>query len=122
MPANLNRSIECPIREGLSWEELWQGPDQGLICCWERGRQKRILTPSLALRAGNGELVSLVWKRGTLRYLATWQGLRGTDLNITLDGTHEIMCAKTSKSVVFKAGLPPENANQEEDGSKSAGD
>lgn len=114
MAANLRRSIDCPLRKGLSWEELWRGSDRGLIWCWERGRQNRILMPSLALRASKGELVTLAWKRGTLQYLATWQGLCGNDLDIALDGIRQITCAKTGKSVAFKAGLPPEDEDQQE--------
>jgi len=83
----VQRSIHQPIREGLSWEELWLGPDGGLIWCWERGRQKRIDDPELAKQAERGELPLLAWKggvekkrqdqkplSGTLEYLATWQG------------------------------------------------
>ena len=42
MTTRLRRSIDEPIREGLTWNELWKGPDEGLIWCWERGRQYRV--------------------------------------------------------------------------------
>jgi hypothetical protein len=61
----LSRSVGAPIREGLSWHEMWAGPDDGLIACWERGREKRIEEPELARRAEQGELVTLAWKGGT---------------------------------------------------------
>src|SRR5689334_13949868 len=98
MDARLCRSIIEPIREGMSCREKWNGPDRGLIWCWERGRQERVQKPDLAARADAGELVPLDWKGGvrkklqvekqpgTLNYLATWQGLRGEDLDLTLDG------------------------------------
>ena len=64
MVTHLRRSIDQPIREGLSWDERWLGLDRGLICCWERGRQKRVETPDLAARADKGELVILAWRGG----------------------------------------------------------
>jgi hypothetical protein len=64
MATHLHRSIGKPIRTGLSWDELWRGPDRGLISCWERGRQRRVTDPELAARADKGELVMLAWKGG----------------------------------------------------------
>jgi hypothetical protein len=115
MAARLQRSIIVPIRHGLSWEEMWRGPDNGLIYCWERGRQARLERPEDAARSEGGELVGLVWKggvrkklktdkaRGTLNYLATWQGLRGDDLDIDLKGERVIVCSKFKQTVVFSA-------------------
>jgi len=120
MATHLHRSIDRPIRAALSWDELWVGPDLGLICCWERGRQKRIEEPELAARAEQGELIILAWKGGveeklkierkpgTLKYLATWQGLRGEDLDITLDDERVIVCSKTGQAVAFSTKLPVE--------------
>src|SRR5438132_295666 len=107
MATRLRRSAAQPIREGLSWEERWEGSDRGLIWCWERGRQMRVEEPELAARAEKGELVVLVWKGGvegklkvekkfgTLKYLASWQGLRGEDLDIIIESERVIICAKT---------------------------
>ena len=118
MASRLRRSIDQPIRAGLSWNETWEGPDQGLISCWERGRQKREEEPELATRALKGELVILAWqggveeklkakkKYGTLKYLATWQGLRGEDLDVPLEGEHVIVCTKTGQAVIFRASIP----------------
>jgi hypothetical protein len=39
MSTRLQRSINEPIRVGLTWEERWEGPDRGLIASWERGRE-----------------------------------------------------------------------------------
>ncbi len=117
MATRLRRSIDEPIREGLSWSERWEGPDQGLIWCWERGRQERVERPDDAARADKGELVGLDWKGGvekkfevdkkpgTLKYLATWQGLRGEDLDIDLEGERVIVCTRTGQAVVFSAKL-----------------
>src|SRR5690242_2160869 len=114
----LYRSVGASIREGLSWYEMWAGPDGGLIYCWERGREKRIEEPELARCAEQGELVTLAWKGGTenidepidgekkpksqkrfgsLKYLATWQGLRGEDLEIELDKERIIVCSRASR-------------------------
>jgi hypothetical protein len=96
-------------------DELWHGPDQGRIWCWERGRQKRAKEPELAVKAAAGELVVLAWiggvrqklkierKAGSLNYLATWQGLRGEDLDIALGDERVIVCSKTGQTVVFNA-------------------
>jgi hypothetical protein len=69
MATHLRLSIDLPIREGLSWEELWLGPDRGLIWCWERGRQLRVEEPELAARADERELVILSWKGGVEKKL-----------------------------------------------------
>lgn len=115
MATRLYRSIEHPIREGLNGEELWRGSDRGLIWCWERGRQMRVKEPELAAQADRGELVMLAWKGGvekklkietkpgTLNYLATWQGLRGEDLDILLEEERMIFCSRTGQTVVFSA-------------------
>ena len=117
MTTRLRRSVHQPIREGLSWDERWMGPDKGLIWCWERGRQKRVEEPELAAQADKGELVVLAWKGGvdkklkmerkpgTLQYLATWQGLRGEDLELALED-ESIVCTKTGQTVVFSSTLP----------------
>lgn len=109
----IHRSIIEPIREGAKWDEQWNAKDNGLIACWERGREKRLEDPSLAAQAVGGQLVVLPWKGGvdkaikkkqkfgTLFYLAMWQGLRGEDLNI--DPAEEVVlsCATTGMAVVF---------------------
>ena len=118
MATHLRRSVDQPIRKGLSWSERWEGPDKGLIFCWERGRQKRVEEPELAARADKGELVMLAWKGGvqkrlkierkpgTLQYLATWQGLRGEDLDLALEGERVVVCTRTGQAVAFSAVLP----------------
>jgi hypothetical protein len=118
MGTRLRRSIHEPIREGLSSSEMWRGPDNGLIWCWERGRQYRIEDPDRARRAEKGELVMDAWKggveqklkaakkAGTLQYLATWQGMRGEDLDIDLEAERTIVCTRTGQAVVFSAKLP----------------
>lgn len=121
----LHRSVNVPIRDGLSWNELWRGSDNGLIWCWERGRQERVERPEDAARAESGELIGLDWKGGvkkklkidnmpgTLNYLATWQGIRGEDLDIDLDGECVIVCSKTQQAVTFSAKLPTDNSGEE---------
>jgi len=124
MATRLHRSVDQPIREGLSWDDMWRESDDGLIFCWERGRQERLERPADAQRADRGELVGLDWKGGvknklkvekapgTLRYLATWQGLRGEDLDIDLEGERVIVCSRTGQAVVFSARMP-ENEEDE---------
>lgn len=84
------RSIAEPIRQNAKWDERWNSDDDGLIACWERGREKRLEAPALAAQAVDGQLIVLPWKGGvekatkkkrkygTLFYLAMWQGLRAT--------------------------------------------
>lgn len=120
MAARVYRSVETPLREDISMDERWNGPDKGLIWCWERGRQRRNDQPDLAERAEDGELVLLPWrggvekklqmnrKQGSLQYLATWQGLRGEDLDVDLEGERVIKCTGTGQIVVFSSKLPPE--------------
>jgi hypothetical protein len=104
----LHRSIAEPIRT----EARWDGPDQGLIACWERGRTKSREDIPLASRAKKGELVVLPWKGrvekasrakkyGPLYYLAMWQGLRGEDLNIDTELETELVCTATGGKVIF---------------------
>lgn len=117
------RSIQTPIRKDLTWEETWTGEDMGLIYCWEKGIEMSFENPRKAGRAINGELLILCWrggvrkklkdkeengvvieniKRGTFNYLATWQGLRGEDLNIDLTKKLFFVCSKYAQKVVFK--------------------
>jgi hypothetical protein len=107
------RSITVPIREGLTIEERWHGPDQGLIASWERGRERSLEDPAMAAQAGAGQLVILPWKGGvekvlkkkekfgTFRYLAMWQGLRGDNLDIDLTVEVPITCSVTGLTVIF---------------------
>lgn len=102
-----------PQREELSWKEMWEGPDKGLITCWEVGRKKRASQKELARKAENNELPVLGWKGGidkaiqktekygTLNYLAQWQGLRGEDLNIDTNLETELTCTRTGMKVIY---------------------
>jgi len=113
MSQRIYRSYGQPKREGLSWQELWQGDDRGLILCWEIGRDMRQREPELSRRAENGELPVSAWKGGveektkigekygTFNYLAQWQGLRGEDLNIDLSGESELICSRTGMKVIY---------------------
>lgn len=109
----LQRSITEPIRTGLIWDQKWKSDDNGLIACWERGREKQIQDQELAKQAAAGQLVILPWrggverlikakqKYGTLNYLAMWQGLRNDDLNIDTATETTLICAVTGMHVVF---------------------
>jgi hypothetical protein len=109
----IHRSIAEPIRLKANWEEKWNGVDQGLIACWERGREKHLEDPTLASQARDGQLVVLPWKGGvekaikkkqkygTLYYVAMWQGLRGEDLNIDPEEEPVLTCRVTKMTVVF---------------------
>lgn len=109
----IERTVSEPLRHGLSTAQAWQGPDFGLIACWERGREMSKQDVQLAERAAQGELVPLPWKGGvdkklkvklkfgTLRYLAMWQGLRGENLNIETNAEPLLCCTKHGQSVLF---------------------
>jgi hypothetical protein len=113
----IHRSITEDIRQGGTWDERWKDKDNGLIACWERGREKRLEDPLLAAQAAAGQLVVLPWKGGVERaikkkqkfgtyfYLAMWQGLRGEDLDI--DPTEEFIlnCTTTGMTVVFTSDM-----------------
>lgn len=113
MTQHIHRSYKEPTREGLSWAERWEGPDKGLITCWEVGRELSEKDPELAARAKKGELPPAGWKGGvekttkqkekygTLFYLAQWQGLRGDDLDIDLSKDTELICSRTGMKVIF---------------------
>jgi len=107
------RSIDEPIGEFVDMEHRWRASDKGLIWCWERGRQKSQESPDLAIQAKNGELMILIWRggvplgfkgkkrKGTLNYLAQWQGLAGKDLDIDTEASVTIICSKTGVKVTF---------------------
>ena len=57
----------------------------------------------LAWKGGVKEKLQIERKLGTLQYLATWQGLRGEDLDLSLQGECVIVCARTGQVVVFSA-------------------
>lgn len=117
MNYHIFRSIQEPLRKDPSFEERWNGQDNGLITCWEVGRLKRVESPELAELADNGELPVLGWKGGvkkefkqkekfgSLRYLALWQGLRGNDLDIDLSKETTIICSKTRVKVIFTPNI-----------------
>ena len=107
------RSIQQPIREFVDMDHRWRGPDGGLIWCWERGRQMADEDPELAERARKGVLMPLGWKggvdksvkgnkkRGSLFYLAQWQGLVGEDLDIDTDGDTRLVCSATGVEITY---------------------
>lgn len=109
----LYRPISTPLRSGLSTEELWHGEDDGLIACWERGREVAIERAALAAQARDGVLVVLPWrgglerklaagkKYGTHRYLAMWQGLRGDALDLDTEVEVHLSCSNFGTTVIF---------------------
>jgi hypothetical protein len=114
MTTRVQRSVSEPIRLGLTCKELWAGDDHGLIKCWETGRQLRQRQPGIAARAERGELPPLEWKGGAERplkqkdpkfgayfYLATWQGLRGEDLDVDPSVEVEMVCARTGVRFIY---------------------
>ncbi len=113
MSKRIFRLITEPIRGEISWEERWRGEDEGLISCWELGRELRVKEPELAKRAEIGELPILGFKGGvdkkikksqkygTLNYLAEWQGLRGENLEIDLSTEPVLTCSKTGMKVIY---------------------
>lgn len=109
----LLRSTDEPPRAGLRWIDLWEGPDDGLIACWEAGRALGKTRPEMVAAAVAGELLELPWKGGvsadlkskrkfgTLYYLAMWQGLRGDPLHLETDCTHQLTCTRTGVRVTY---------------------
>jgi hypothetical protein len=109
----VTRAVSSPVREGLTWSERWEGPDRGLVACWETGLKKSRQEPELAALARTGVLMVLPWKGGieratklgrkfgSLRYLAMWQGLRGDALDVSLDKEVTLICTKTGMSVTY---------------------
>ena len=114
MPIRIQQSIQEPIRRFPSFDERWNGRDDGLIICWESGREMVSREPEIAGRAKMGELPVLGWKGGvdkklkgkktkfgSFLYLAQWQGLRGEDLDIETSIEKTIVCSRTGMAVVF---------------------
>ena len=112
MNQHIRRSCLEPQRTDLSWVERWDGPDKGVIYCWEVGRELARTRPDLAERAKKGELPILAWKGGvekevqkkkcgSLFYLAQWQGLRGQDLDVDLAEETKVICSRTGVTVLF---------------------
>ncbi|MFC1453729.1 hypothetical protein ACFLQL_00965 [Verrucomicrobiota bacterium] len=113
MNQRIYRSCQEKIRDGLSWDELWNSHDKGLIICWEVGRELSKTDLEMAERAKRGELPLMGWKGGVekktknikkygpLFYLAQWQGIRGDDLDIDLFKEIELICSKTDMKVIF---------------------
>lgn len=132
--ANLiHRSISEPERIGLDWNAAWQGPDRGLITCWETGRKLAIQIPELAEHCRAGELPPLNWKggvartlkkkdkTGSLHYLAQWQGLRGDDLSVDLDAEITLTCTKTGMVITYTGDIS-KLADQHSDTDNEEGD
>ena len=72
----------------------------------------RKVQPVIAASASRGELIPLPWKggvvwklaapkKGSLQYLAMWQGLRNEDLFLSLSGEIQKTCTRTGQVVVF---------------------
>jgi CubicO group peptidase (beta-lactamase class C family) len=113
MSQHVQRNIDAPLRTGLTRTQLWEAADQGLIKCWEIGRQRAARFPNLAQQCRDGELPLLGWKGGvsrslkklekygSLKYLAQWQGLRGEDLDIDLSEERSLTCSRTKMRVTF---------------------
>lgn len=111
------KSIEKPIRSGLSNSENWNGEDKGLILCWELGRKNAMKDLENSLRARNGELIPLGWKGGvdkpnlkgkkigSFNYYAQWLGLRGEDLDIDTSVEKTLICSSTGMIVTFTADI-----------------
>lgn len=110
----VQRSVLSPeSSDSLTWDERWNGPDRGLIAAWERGLAKAREVPEVAAAARAGELVVLPWKGGVERstkagqkvgvlyYYAMWLGLRGEDLDLSVDDEPVLTCSKTRVTAQF---------------------
>lgn len=107
-------SVTTPPTISSNWTERWEGPDKGLVLSWLIGIEKASEDPALAAKALAGELPVLAWKGGAARslknptvktgslyYLATWQGLRGEDLDIEQGMDVRMTCACTGVTFVY---------------------
>lgn len=113
MNPHIQRSFLEDPRPTLSWSETWEAEDNGLIKCWEVGRELAIKRPELAHACLAGELPPLGWKGGvarslkkhekfgSLNYLAQWQGLRGENLDVDTSTETVITCSRTHMIVTF---------------------
>ena len=120
------RSISQPIRDNISREEIWNSQDLGLIHCWELGRKRAMRNREEAQRAINGELLPLGWKGGitpslddfgneitpkykfklgSLKYLAEFSGLIGSDLNLDTEADYVMMCSRFGITVEFTSDI-----------------
>lgn len=109
----ITASINNPPSIGPTWEDRWEGPDKGLICCWLNGIERSQTDPALAAKARAGELPAMGWKGGLDKpikakskigahyYLATWQGLRGEDLDIEQGQDVHMQCTRTGNTVIY---------------------
>ena len=57
---------DAPIRpiDKMRFEDLWHGPDRGILISFERGQQLAIEKPELAKAALSHELPILPWQGG----------------------------------------------------------
>ncbi len=112
----VTRLITAPFREYKTWDDRWRAEDQGLITCWEKGRELSLAKPDLAQRALKGELIPLGWKGGvektikskkygSLNYLATLQGIKGEDLFIDTEIELQMTCTKYHVDVIFTSDM-----------------
>lgn len=110
----IQASIKAPPAVGPSWDERWEGPDKGLILSWLIGIERARSDPALAAKALADELPVLGWKGGAARalkspkvkagslyYLATWQGLRGEDLDIEQGLEVTKTCSRTGVTFLY---------------------
>jgi hypothetical protein len=93
MNSRITRLTSDFRREGLTWEERWEGVDRGLVASWERGQDMQRESPEKAVKH----------KYGSLLYLAMWQGLRGDNLDVDMDRETKVTCTKTKSVVTFTA-------------------
>lgn len=109
-------TVDAPDLDDAPFDQRWRGADGGLILTWTIGLQMAGREPELAAAALRGELPVLPWKGGVARaikgpklgalhYLATWQGLRGEDLDIDTENPPTLRCARTGVEVSFTGDL-----------------
>ncbi|WP_235810430.1 hypothetical protein [Pseudomonas syringae pv. coryli] len=113
MMTRIFRENDTPLRVGLTHAQIWDAEDEGIIQCWENGRELAITSPDLAKRCLENELPILSWKGGvssnmklrkkpgSFKYLAQWQGLRGEDLDIDRTKKYQLVCSLTKIVVTF---------------------
>ncbi|MBI6783503.1 hypothetical protein YA0050_22870 [Pseudomonas syringae] len=113
MMTRIFRENDTPPRVGLTHAQIWDAEDEGIIQCWENGRELAAISQNLAKKCLENELPILAWKGGvsskmklrkkfgSFKYLAQWQGLRGEDLNIDRAKKYQLVCSLTKIVVTF---------------------
>lgn len=114
----IQRSISEPERIGLDWNAAWQGPDRGLITCWETGRKLAIQIPELAERCRAGELAAAQLER---RHARSKRKTKPALFTTWPNGKVTLTCTKTGMVITYTGDIS-KLADQHSDTDNEEGD